>query len=264
MTLAQLQAAQQIDAATVTQLENALEQLGIDPTGYTVEQIQAAYQGAATQMQTQGAYLETVTGDKKLEAERTGHAYAAIIGVNFSPNEDLNVGFRYESKAAMTLKNDTKINTTGRTEFDDGEEFGADMPALAAFGLSYKMNNKLKLETSLNYFFDENVDWDKREKNLENAWEIGLGAEYMFTEDLCGSVGVLKTQTAASEKYRTDLDYGLDSYTVGFGIGYKLTDTFKLDFGALNTFYIDGENAIGDEEYYKNTMVASIGMSYKF
>ncbi len=266
-TLQQLVDNDIITATEAAQLKGGLVAVGV--SGDAVDEMDAqtiygTYTTYSDEMATQASYLEGVTADKDLDATRSGYGFAAIIGANYSPNEDLNIGFRYESKTTMTLKNNTESNTTGRSDFDDGVEFGADLPALAAMGVSYQLSNSLRLEANVNYFFDPQVDWDGREDNLDNCMEFGLAAEYAFTEDLCASVGYLNSNTSATEDYRTDLDYGLDSNTLGFGIGYKFSDQLKLDFGALNTFYIDGENALGTEEYYKKTFVTSLGLSYKF
>ncbi len=266
-TLDQLVSGGSLSSAEAAAIKQGLVSAGVPASqvdAMDVTTIQATYTNLSGQMATTGDQMAVATSDKELDASRSGYAFAAIIGLNYSPNEKMNIGFRYESKAQMTLKNDTKVNTTGVADFNDGKEFGADMPALAALGVSYKVSDRLRLETSFNYFFDQQVDWDGKEDNLENAFEIGLAAEYMVTDDLCASIGFLNSNTSATEEYRTDLEYGLDSNTLGFGIGYKFSDQLKLNFGALNTFYIDGENAAGTEEYYKTTMVTSMGLSYKF
>ncbi|MBN2281963.1 MAG: hypothetical protein JXQ65_15380 [Candidatus Marinimicrobia bacterium] len=267
-TLAQL-----VGGGQMTQAQAEVIKQGImQAAGLSAEQVdamnvatlQGAYNAASSTMGATGDQLAVATADKELEASQSGHGFCAIVGLNWSPNDDLNVGFRYESITKMTLKNDTKKNTTGVVSFDDGIEKGADMPALAALGISYKVTDKLRLETNFNYFFDPQVDWDGNEDKLDNCMEFGLAAEYALNEKFIGSIGFLRSNTSSTEEYRSDLDYGLDSNTLGFGISYQFSEQLKLDFGALNTFYIDGKNAAGTEEYYKTTSVASIGMSYKF
>lgn len=263
-TLSQLVSAGYITQSGANTIISGLVANGVtqdEANAMSVSSIQTTYSTIAAQM---GEY-SNASSDIDVDATKSGWGYSVILGVNVSPNDDLNIGLRYESKANMELKTDSNISSgTGLESFYDGEKFGADMPAMIALGVSYQMSDKLRLEGSFDYFFDKDVDWDGREKNLDNALEFGLCAEYQFTDDLCASVGYLRSNTAASEKYRTDLDYGLDSNSLAFGVGYKLADKVKLDFGLLDSFYIDGKNADGSEEYYKTTLVTSMGISYKF
>ncbi|HMA61071.1 MAG TPA: outer membrane beta-barrel protein [bacterium] len=262
-TLSQLVSSGQLTDAQATQIKSGLIQAGVPETqveNMDVSTLQSTYYTLAEEMGGYGVMLE----DKNLDATRYGYGFTGIFGVNYSPNEDLNIGVRYETITKLTMENDTKTNTTGRSEFEDGVEIGSDMPALLAVGVSYQMSPQIRLESSLNYYFSTNVDWDGREENLDNGMEAGLALEYSLNENLSLSGGYLYAGTAATPKYRSDLDYGLDSHTVGLGLGYKLTENLKLDLGALNTFYIEDENSDKSEIYNKTTLDYSLGVGYSF
>lgn len=261
-TLSQLKNSGQLTAEEVAQLEGGLEQAGVDPSGMTASQIQSAYNNLYNQTAAQIPGLEAATSDKEVDADQTGTGITPIFSVFIEPNQDLDIALRYEMKTPLELENETTLDQTGM--FPNGAKTGADMPAMLAVGASWQMNPEIKLEASLNYYFSTNVDWDGREDNLDNGMEAGLALEYSLNDKLCLSGGYLFAGTAATPKYRSDLDYGFDSHTVGFGLGYKLTENLKLDLGALNTFYIEGENSDESEIYNKTTLDYSLGVGYSF
>ena len=261
-TLPELQSAGQLTQEQVEQLRSGLEQAGIDPSGMTAAQIQDAYTNLYNQTAAQIPGLEAATSDKEVDATQTGSGITPIFSVFLEPNADLDIALRYEMKTPLELENDTKTDDTGM--FPDGAKSSDDMPAMLAVGVAWQMSPKLKLETNINYYFAEDVDWDGAEEHLNNEYEAGLAVEYALTDAICASGGYLFSTTSATEKYQTDLSYGLDSHTVGVGIGYKLLENLRIDVGALNTFYMEGEDDTGREHYQKTTMDFAVGVGYSF
>jgi len=260
-TLADLVGAGAITSEQRDQLVGGLAQVGIDATGYTVAQVQGAYNAAAAGMTAQGDEIAAAT-NMDVDAERTGTGTCMIFGINMKPTENINIGLRFETKTSLTMENKTKVDGSGL--FPDGAKIKADMPAMLAAGVSYKMNDKIRLETSMNYYFDTDVDWGGTEIDLENAYEVGLACEYSVSKTFRVSLGYLYATSAATKEYQTDMDFGLDSNTLGFGIGYDLSENIGLNLGALNTMYTKAKNVWGSEEYYKSTLIGSFGIDYRF
>jgi len=271
-------------------LINGLLAFGINPTGYTVDNAIAAYTGAATSAATSAAQMTakaTLLSDQEVDAKQTASGITPIISVFLTPMEGLDIAFRYEGLTELELVNDVAADkqalvgfdeTTGAPiyEFADGAKTRADMPAMVALGVSYKLSDALRTEFGLNYYMNTGVDWAGREENVDNGYEIGLSVEYSLNEKMKASVGFLNADGGAKPDYQTDLSYSLKSNTIGLGIAYKVSDAMTVNIGGLNTFFQDdsrdGEHDLGGsglmvaytEEYAKTTFGFAFGIDYKF
>jgi len=208
------------------------------------------------------AILGSALADVEVDAERSGSGMCGILGVNLSPNDNLNIGIRYETITKLEMENETATGKDGGSEeFTDGAKFNADIPSQLAVGLSYKMS-KLKLMSDFNYFGNTGVDWDGDEANFDNSLEFGLGAEYKLTEKLLVSAGYLKSTSGAKSVGQSDLDFNLDSWTVGAGLRYSLTPSIAINIGALNTFYTEAKKTTGTitEKYNQTTFGFAFGL----
>ncbi|HPI27864.1 MAG TPA: transporter, partial [Candidatus Marinimicrobia bacterium] len=197
---------------------------------------------------------------KEVDAAQSGSGVAGIFGINISPNENLNIGIRYETITKMELENDTKKDDTGL--FPDSAKYGADIPSQLAVGVSYNMG-KIKLMMDFNYYNNGAVDWDGDEKNFDNTTEFGLGAEYALTEKLKVSLGGQYSMMGAKPESQSDMDFNLDAFTIGGGVEYQISPKVKLNVGALDAFYIEAENASGIEKYNQTNYLVAFGVQVK-
>ena len=253
LTLAQAQSAGYLNANQVAQLEGGLIQIGVDPTGMTISEVQNSYTAKSV-------YYDKATEDKEVDAAQSGSGVAGIFGINISPNENLNIGIRYETITKMELENDTKKDDTGL--FPDSAKYGADIPSQLAVGVSYNMG-KIKLMMDFNYYNNGAVDWDGDEKNFDNTTEFGLGAEYALTEKLKVSLGGQYSMMGAKPESQSDMDFNLDAFTIGGGVEYQISPKVKLNVGALDAFYIEAENASGIEKYNQTNYLVAFGVQVK-
>jgi len=206
------------------------------------------------------AILGSALADVEVKASQNGSGIAGIIGVNISPNENLNIGIRYETITKMELTNDTETDNSGL--FPDDSTYGADMPSQLAIGISYKMG-KLKLMSDFNYFGNSAVDWDGDEDGFDNGMEIGLAAEYALTEKMKVSLGGLYSKSGATDESQSDMDFNLDTYTIGGGLLYAVTPKIQVNLGALSTTYFEGQNALMIEKYNQTTFGIAFGVQVK-
>jgi len=206
------------------------------------------------------AILGSDLDDIEVDATQKGSGIAGIIGVNISPNENLNIGIRYETITKMELENETEKDDTGL--FPDGTKYGADMPSQLAVGISYKIG-KIKLMSDFNYFGNSAVDWDGDEDGFDNGMEVGLAAEYCLTQKLKVSLGGLYSLQGASEESQTDMDFNLDTFTMGGGLVYTLSPKMKLNLGALSTTYFEAQDETGIEKYNQTTFGFGFGIQVK-
>lgn len=208
--------------------------------------------------------------DKEVDAKQTGSAITPILGLNFSPSDQLNIGIRYEFNTSLELVNDTTRDDTGM--FPDGAKSQNDIPAILGIGIQYHLLPQLRTQLSLHYTFDKNADWDGNEDNINsNSYELGIGLEYDLTEQLLVSAGYLYSHPDLGDGYQTDLGHDLGSNTVGFGLQYALSPNFDLNLGGLYAQYIDDSRNVTDPMVgqYTNTFKRSawdltVGLGFHF
>lgn len=264
LTLAQAQANAILTAAQVAQIQGGLG------SGYnssmTISQIQATYTGIASAFTANAAKV----ADKYVDVAQTGFGVTPILGVNIAPNNNLNIGIRYEFATKLKLKNSTTKDDTGL--YPDGKEINSDLPAILAVGVDYRVVPDLKLSASLTHYFDKDANWDGKEKFItDNLYELALGLEYDVTEKILVSGGFLYVQTGAGQGYQSDINYSLSSHSVGFGSKYKVSEKLSLNLGMLYTQYVEGTRMISytnvgnaKETYKKSNMGFAIGFDYHF
>ncbi len=266
---------------------------GFDSSTWTPVMAQGAYTTVATTMTqtaavasaTADAYTENAnsmtenaaaTADIEVDAKQTGSGFAPVLGLHLSPMKNLQIGLRYEMLAPLLLTNETEVDGSGL--FPDGAETNADMPALLGIGVSYLALPSLNIAFDYNMYFNEDVNWDGDEANVENGSEIAVGVEFALTESLLLSGGYLMATSGAKEAYQSDLSYSLNSNTFGLGAKYSLNPSMALSLGFSNTSYEEGSRAnvvymaddngvptlAGNETYMKTATVFAIGLQKSF
>ncbi len=217
-------------------------------------------------------------GDKEVDVTQTGTGICPYLGLNLLLLEKkLNVGLKYEFITKMKVENDTKKDDVKM--FPDGEKTASDVPALLSVGVSYQWLPNFKTSLGFHYYFDKDADYGKKDSIHtgndyfieDNAYEIAAGIEFLPSEKLTLSVGYLYASMGAAMAFQTDLSYSLSSHSFGFGGMYKVSDRFNIELGIFYTNYTDGEKTISygnnlnvKETYYKNNVVGSIGLTYRF
>lgn len=296
-TLPQLVGAGLLTQAQADALAGGYTQLGgtQDPNTLTASELQGAFDSFETAYNTQAAQLSAgaaLMGDKELEAEQTGTGITPIIGLNLSLMEDrLNIGLKYEFKTNLTLTNNTTQDvtvgldpTTGApiTMFPDGEENNADIPALLSGGVSFKVNDALRIEADFESYFDGAVGWKRTDPFtgaeitaddfIDKGYLLyGFGLEYSLSDALLLSAGWIGTQTGVNDKYHSDLSYSLNTNSFGGGFAYTINDMLKLNVGGFYTMYADktvtypiSTTESYDQTYDTKTWGVGIGLDFTF
>ncbi len=290
LTLNQAQQLGYIPEAQKTAIEGGLLRMGVPQAQIDVmpiTSVQGAYTASGNQLTTIAGSLSATSSqleDKDVKTEQTGTGFTPIIGINFSPNEDWNIGVKYEHTTYLTLENDTEVDDLGL--FPDGDKSASDVPAILGVGVGYKGMDWLEAQVSYTYYFNKNVGWGMnvrdmsswksvdptkiRQREIEsNGYEIGLGLQFNLSESFAVSVGGLYGNMGVAPSYQSDFSYSNPSTTLGGGIMWKISDKMKLDAGVSNTFYQDETVnfsdpvvASYDDVYGKTALTFAVGLSY--
>lgn len=209
--------------------------------------------------------------DQAVDVKQTGSAWTPLLGLNIRPDENLNIGIRYEFNTNLELTNDTTVDDSGL--FPDRYKFRNDIPAILSLGLEYGIVPNFRLMVSYHMFFDKNADWEGKEKLVDsNSYDIGIGFEYDLTDSVAASAGYLYTKVGVSDEYQSDFSHELSSNAVGFGGRIKLMPKLDLGLGVLYVKYVDADRSLTVEEfplpfnetYQRWAWAFSFGLGYRF
>ena len=296
-TLAQLEGVGAISAVQRTGIETGLKLMSLNQdqiNAMNLNQIHGAYVQASPTFQQQAALLNGTSGklnetapqleDKEVDTEQTGVGFTPILGLNFSPNEDWNIGIKYEHTTYLTLTNNTTVDDLGL--FPDGNKLANDVPAILGLGVGYRGLDWLEAQVSYTQFFSKRVDWGVNVRDLsswksvdqtkirhreieKNDIELGLGLQFNILDNFAFSVGGLYGGMRPADSYHSDFSYANSFFSVGTGVMWQISEKLKLDAGFSNVFYQDKTITFADpvipsyqDTYGKSAMTFAAGLSY--
>ena len=151
-------------------------------------------------------------------------------------------------------------------EYIPGAKVRRDLPAILALGASYKVTDNWTMALAGNYYFNKDAKMDSivGEANLvkipevpgvkgieaeyDNGWEVALGTEYRFNPKwaILGSVNY--AYTGAKVTSFDDVEYALNSVTLGTGLKYNPNENAEWVF-SVSHFIYDGKKGHFDKKY---------------
>ncbi|WP_308574546.1 outer membrane protein transport protein [uncultured Fusobacterium sp.] len=235
------------------------------------------------------------TFDADIDVDRTAWGLGAQIGFNYKATDKLNLAMRYDSRVKLNFKASGDENRTSilghqlgfsdfYPEYKPGTKTRRDLPAILALGAAYKVTDRWTTAISGNYYFNKDAKMDRTKASpvlsqlgvkevkaeYDNGWEIALGNEYKLNEKwtLLGSVNY--AHTGAKVSSYDDIEFALNSVTVGAGLKYAPTDCDEWVFTVCHFFY-DQESGHYNTKYanYKNVKnpeydksITAFGLAY--
>lgn len=239
--------------------------------------------------------------DADIDVDRTAWGLGAQIGFNYKATDRLNLAMRYDSRVKLNFKasGDETLADLGfikpdlslgfsdiYSEYKPETKTRRDLPAILALGASYKVTDRWTTAISGNYYFNKDAKMDRTKASpiltalgvkdiqaeYDNGWEIALGNEYKLNEKwtLLGSVNY--AHTGAKVSSYDDIEFALNSITVGAGLKYAPTDCDEWVFTMCHFFYDQESGHYGDKypkdrfplvknpEYDKN--ITAFGLAY--
>ena len=203
-----------------------------------------------------------------IDSERTAWGYGAQFGVNYKATERLNLAMRYDSRVKMNFKakgskNDVPLLNLGfgnfYPEYMPGTKTRRDLPAILAAGMSYKVTDNWTVALSGNYYFNKDAKMDRIkqesilgskvvEAEYDNGWELAVGTEYRLSSKWAVLGSINYADTGAKVSSYDDVEYALNSVTLGTGLKYNPDETTEWVFTVAHFFY-DEEKGHYDSKY---------------
>jgi long-chain fatty acid transport protein len=209
-------------------------------------------------------------GDATLlrDSEASATGYGAILGFNFSPMPELNIGAHYEMNTALEWEYEKR---DGPLAAALPETYNRDLPALLGAGISYMFTPELRAEVDIMYYFNEQADWDGAEDHHDNGYDLGAALEYDVMPELTISCGYLLSQKGADSTTYNYVNPALD-YVMAFAAGacYGVTPCLDLELGVSGVFYDEdiGYTNVGEPDNLevtlnKTAITVAAGLTYK-
>ena len=219
------------------------------------------------------AALEKYSQGVNLLCNQSGVGFAPIVGIDYRLGK-FNFAAKYEFRTQIRMKNESTVNEASEipavNKFRDGEKVNEDVPAMATLGVQYAPIDQLRFSIGGHYFFDKDASWygNSQENLSHNTYEILWGAEWDTTENLTFSAGAQLTRYGNTKEYINDMSFVVNSYSIGFGFNYKLSQKVSVKAAYFQTFYgnydrvdardADGNMTVGDT-FTRSNRVFGVG-----
>ena len=167
---------------------------------------------------------------------------APIVGVDYRWGR-FNFAAKYEFKTQIRMKNESTVFKASEiaavNKFKDSEEVNEDAPAMLTVGAQWEPVNDVRVNAGWHYYFDKDANWyDNAQEELKhNSYELLLGAEWDVTDRLTVSGGAQLTRYGLSDEYMNDMSFVVNSYSLGMGFNYKLSNVVTVKAGYFQTNY---------------------------
>lgn len=198
-----------------------------------------------------------------------------LLSTRFDITDDLSIGAVYRSRIRHTIKGDidtelpssiAALTGTGRTHGD--AEGRLELPSSATVGINYDITKKFRTGAAVTWTEWSTIDTilfkmanqKKLDLGWDDAWRVGFGFEYDFTDDFCGRIGYNFDMDPSHKNHGTTMLPPGDRHIVGFGIGYKILDNLRVDLG-YNFIIMESTTR---ELYKKNAVTDTAIESHKF
>ena len=207
-----------------------------------------------------------------------------MLATQYKVTDDLDVGIVYRSRINHRIEGDFDLNSRPKNISGDASAKLV-LPASVTMGANYDFTKKFRGGAALTWtewstinHIDFNIPMPHtQELNWHDAWRVGFGFEYDFTEAFCGRIGYSYDWDPSADAHGTTMLPPGDRHIVGFGIGYKILEDLRIDLG-YNFIMMESETRMmaaqdssnGAERIFRfecdnsYSHIASVSLTYSF
>ncbi|MBR2981923.1 MAG: outer membrane protein transport protein [Kiritimatiellae bacterium] len=207
-----------------------------------------------------------------------------MLATQYKVTDDLDVGIVYRSRINHRIEGDFDLNSRPKNISGDASAKLV-LPASVTMGANYDFTKKFRGGAALTWtewstinHIDFNIPMPRtQELNWHDAWRVGFGFEYDFTEAFCGRIGYSYDWDPSADAHGTTMLPPGDRHIVGFGIGYKILEDLRIDLG-YNFIMMESETRMmaaqdssnGAERIFRfecdnsYSHIASVSLTYSF
>ena len=167
---------------------------------------------------------------------------APVVGIDYRLGR-WNLAAKYEFKTQIRMKNESTVNEASEiaavNKFRDGEKVNEDQPALLTIGAQWNPIDPVRVNVGWHHYFDKDASWYNNTQRLldHNTNEFLAGAEWDINNKVTISLGGQITRYGLTDQYMNDMSFVVNSYSLGFGCNYNISDNVTLKGGYFQTNY---------------------------
>jgi len=189
----------------------------------------------------------------KLRYDTDADGVGGVFGMNLSPNKDVNIGLRYETRVVLDFETDLKRNDFpaefGLADYKDKNR--RDFPAMFGIGIEYRLSPEWTTEFDYNMYFQEDADWGKASTGEDlsqlagECWSLGGTVGYQVNDRFKVSLGTIYTKFEWNDMDRYYETIGAfetlytDNWHLGTGFAWEFKDGVTFNFAVGRTFWED-------------------------
>ena len=233
-----------------------------------------------------------------LDVDQKGWGFTPLVSLAFHQGP-LTLTARYEFRTKINPKNETNVLEAGlgtatvaalmaadpqgaqakllglqaqlgayTAPYQDGARTRYDMPALLSVAAGYAFTDKLRATLEYHFFDDKNAKManDRQEELEHGTHEILAGIEYDINDKFTVSLGGQRTDYGLSDGSQQNTSFACDSYSIGLGGAWNITEKVRLNAGYFCSLYSDYDKqaSYGKETYSRTNNVIGLGVDFKF
>ena len=240
--------------AAKAQLQAGLEQLG----------------ASQEEMSKLSKYAQGVN----LLCNQTSLGIAPVVGVDYQLGR-WNLAAKYEFKTQIRMKNESTVNEASEisavNKYRDGEKVNEDAPALLAVGAQWNPIDPIRLNLGAHLYFDKDASWYGNSQDLlkHNSYEFLAGAEWDLNDRLTVSLGGQMTRYGLTDEYMNDISFVVNSYSIGFGGKYQVSDHVQVSAAYFQTSYgnydrVKQTSPLISDSFTRTNRVLGLGVELTF
>ena len=204
--------------------------------------------------------------DVAVDTVHRGSGIGQTYGLHYAPTEDLDIGVQLETLTPIELTYNTVRDDTGL--YPDGTKRRRDLPPKLSFGTTWAATPGFRTGFSINYYFNEMVDFGPKDTggrvadDFVNGYEVSSFVEYQLTDSIAVSTGYLYNRAGHTTRALTSLSWTLNHQVFGTGLTWQVNQSVDLTLGASFALYGKAKNLDETIEYVlwrqSNGLTASI------
>ena len=197
-----------------------------------------------------------------------------MLATQYKVTDDLDIGLVYRSRINQRIEGDFDLNSIPKNLSGDASAKLV-LPASVTMGANYDFTERFRGGAALTW-----TEWSTinhidfripiprtQELNWHDAWRVGFGFEYDFTDAFCGRIGYTYDWDPSAEAHGTTMLPPGDRHIIGFGIGYKILEDLRIDLG-YNFIMMESESRMVEGVKFQcdnsYSHIASASLTYSF
>ncbi len=224
--------------------------------------------------------------------EQDGSGVGAVFGVNYRFSDDLNIGFRYETKVKLDW--DTSVPSKSHQIYgpiplsgakllalynrEDNTSYPRDLPGVLGLGMVWDVTNQLSIMPSITLYLEKDADWGEKNGAVEhNSVDLAIAFGYQVNEKLKLTCGYMHTDVGIHPDtfgIIEQMSPPLDAHSFSLGGHYQITDKLTMIMGTMvNIYEADSSNPTylapnvilaPEVIYQKRNYSLAVGFEYSF